>query len=98
MATVITIGYLGYREIRSELTFPNSVPPCSLTISQETLAYNPYIRICAPDAVPGILRAYSVAPATYELFLTALTIAKAFSFAVPLSSSTFPLIVGYFAL
>ena len=58
--------------------------------------YNPLVGLCATTSTPHLFKFTPIAPLIFELFLTILTIIKAFDFVVPPSSSSLPLLVKYF--
>jgi len=55
-------------------------------------AYNPLMGLCATTSTPHLFKFTPIAPLIFELFLTILTIIKAFDFVVHPSSSSLPLL------
>ncbi|KAG8835059.1 hypothetical protein FRC18_001107 [Serendipita sp. 400] len=70
------------------------------------MTYNRYIRMCAPASSPRILASTPIGPTTYELFLTTLTLIKAYSLSKHAKVSQTPILlrvltrdgVSYFVL
>lgn len=58
----------------------------------ETMSYNVYIRICAPENNPSIMLAAPIPPTLYELFLTILTLIKTFHVVKATKSTASPLL------
>lgn len=60
-----------------------------------TISYNPLARLCTPSSTPRLFKLTPIAPLIYELFLTILTIVKAFDFVGHPSGPSLPLLVKY---
>jgi hypothetical protein len=60
------------------------------------MSYNLVARICAPTSQPHIFKLTPITPIIYELFLTVLTVIKAFDLAGHPFSMTLPSLVRRF--